>query len=77
MMTPEDLVDEMLETTTDALPDRWKEARNAMQNGRTEAYSGYSLQDWLEEIYFDYRLKQDLTREDSHIGRDCRQNATV
>lgn len=52
MMTPEDLVDEMLKAATDALPDRWKEARNAMQNGRTEVYSGYSLQGWLEEIYF-------------------------
>ena len=77
MMTPEDLVDEMLETATDVLPDRSKETRNAMHNGCTEAYSGYPLQGWLEEIYFDYRLKQDLTREDSHIGRDCRQNATV
>lgn len=63
-MSEEDLVNEMLQVATYPLPDIWWKARTAMQNDHTKSYSGHSLQSWLKDIYFDYRLEQGLARED-------------
>ncbi|KAI9927245.1 hypothetical protein MW887_003632 [Aspergillus wentii] len=66
MVTPPILVGQMLETASDALPERWQDKWKAMDDGSAE---GTGLQEWLEEVYFDGRDK-DLTKEDIvQLGR--------
>ncbi|KAF2022232.1 hypothetical protein BU24DRAFT_417870 [Aaosphaeria arxii CBS 175.79] len=65
MTTPAILVGQMLDTTGDELPDRWKEQWSAMSAAPlpSEEFS-YTLQGWLEELYFDGEGGKDLSRED-------------
>lgn len=64
MITPTILVRQMLEMANDELPERWQRTWRAMDSASPGEKSGYTLQEWLEEIYFDEEKNQDLTRED-------------
>lgn len=50
--------------TNDILPARWKASFEAMTRGSTADTSGPTLQEWLEEMYFDGERKETLTQED-------------
>lgn len=59
----------MQEMISDTLPERWQNEWNAMK-GEVSGEIGGTLQDWLEETYFDEDKKQDLTRQDiKTLGR--------
>ncbi|KAL1858582.1 hypothetical protein Plec18167_003547 [Paecilomyces lecythidis] len=64
LITPEILVSQMLEMTSDELPKRWQAPWETMSQNITIDTSGPNLQEWLEEMYFDGERKEDLTRED-------------
>ena len=64
MTTPAILVRQMLETVSDDLPDRWKKAWHVMNRTSSGNSSTCSLQDWLEEMYFDMERREDMSRED-------------
>src|SRR5690242_15792133 len=64
MTTPTILVRQMLETVGDDLPDRWKRDWHAMKGTLSDNSSACSLQDWLEEMYFDGEWRVDMSRED-------------
>lgn len=54
----------MREMASDALPERWQEAWKTMDDKAATKESGPSLQQWLEDMYFDGERKEDLTKED-------------
>ena len=64
MITPSSLVGQMLDTIGDDLPERWLSAWDAMQSAEARGEPGQTLQEWLEEVYFDEEKKSDFTRED-------------
>ncbi|KAJ9203259.1 hypothetical protein DTO164E3_2730 [Paecilomyces variotii] len=64
LITPTILVGQMRETASDALPERWQEAWKTMDDKAATEESGPSLQEWLEDMYFDGERKEDLTKED-------------
>ena len=64
MTTPTILVREMLEMASDELPERWQQIWRVMDSASPGEKSGYTLQEWLEEMYFDGERNEDLTRED-------------
>jgi hypothetical protein len=64
MTTPTILVRQMLEMVNDDLPDRWQEQWRAMNTASSDEGSTYSLQGWLEEMYFDGERNEDLSRKD-------------
>ena len=53
----------MQEMISDTLPERWQNEWNAIK-GEVSGEIGGTLQDWLEETYFDEDKKQDLTTQD-------------
>ncbi|KAJ5430932.1 hypothetical protein N7445_008664 [Penicillium cf. griseofulvum] len=65
MIKPASLVGQMREMATDDLPERWQEKWNTMKAGDSMATecSGYNLQEWLEEVYFD-SPRPDLSHND-------------
>ncbi|KAI9679435.1 MAG: hypothetical protein M1817_005457 [Caeruleum heppii] len=64
MTTPTILVRQMLEMANDGLPERWQPKWKAMDKESPGEESGHTLQEWLEEMYFDGERKAELTRED-------------
>ncbi|KAJ4985972.1 protein kinase domain-containing protein [Stagonosporopsis vannaccii] len=64
MITPAILVRQMLETVNEDLPDRWKREWHAMKGTLSDSGSVCSLQEWLEEMYFDGERCEDLSREE-------------
>lgn len=64
MTTPAILVRQMLETSSDTLPDRWQKEWHAMNETLSSEDSACSLQSWLEEMYFDGERSEDMSRED-------------
>lgn len=55
----------MLETASDQLPERWQPKWRTMDSAWTgDKPAANSLQEWLEETYFDGARKEDFTRED-------------
>lgn len=54
----------MLETTSDELPERWQQTWRAMGGASSGEKSSYTLQKWLEKMYFDGERNEDLTRKD-------------
>ncbi|KAE9962257.1 hypothetical protein BLS_000588, partial [Venturia inaequalis] len=64
LTTPTILVRQMLEMANDELPERWQQKWRAMDSAAPGERSGYTPQQWLEEIYFDGERNDDLTRED-------------
>ncbi|KAE9994351.1 hypothetical protein EG327_011453 [Venturia inaequalis] len=70
LTTPTILVRQMLEMANDELPERWQQKWRAMDSAAPGERSGYTPQQWLEEIYFDGERNDDLTREDIlNVGR--------
>lgn len=64
MTTPTILVRQMLEMCSDGLPERWQHSWYAMDSRAPGEKSGYTLQEWLEEMYYNGERNEDLTRED-------------
>ncbi|KAF2492953.1 kinase-like protein [Lophium mytilinum] len=64
MATPVTVVQQMLETASDELPERWQQKWRTMDSAWTGDKTENNLQEWLEETYFDGVRKEDLTRED-------------
>jgi serine/threonine-protein kinase SRPK3 len=67
MATPVSVVRQMLEPTSDELPERWQAKSRAMDSSWTGDKTENNLQEWLEETYFDGVRREDLKRED--IGK--------
>jgi serine/threonine-protein kinase SRPK3 len=66
MATPPSLVQEMIESVNDDLPERWRPQWQKMQTALEilpEDYTSYTLQEWLNETYFSVDKKADFTRE--------------
>ncbi|CAA9962520.1 serine protein kinase [Pyrenophora teres f. maculata] len=57
------VVQQMLESTSDELPERWQQKWRTMDSEWT-GKSENKFQEWLEESYFYNERKQGLTRED-------------
>lgn len=66
MITPPLLVQQIMEFATDGLPPRWKGKWKAMQEGlsHSDEEDSYTLQRWLEEVYFDDCKHSGFTRDD-------------
>ncbi|KAH8730405.1 kinase-like domain-containing protein [Phaeosphaeriaceae sp. PMI808] len=64
MATPVTVVHQMLETASDELPRRWQKKWRTLDSAWTGDKMENSLQEWLEETYFDGVRKEDLTREE-------------
>ena len=64
MATPVTVVHQMLETASDEMPERWQRKLRTMDSAWAGDKAENSLQEWLEETYFDGVRKEDLTRED-------------
>jgi serine/threonine-protein kinase SRPK3 len=64
MATPVSVVRQMLETASDGLPERWHHKWRTMDSAWKGDRTENSLQEWLEETYFDGVRKADLTKED-------------
>jgi serine/threonine-protein kinase SRPK3 len=62
MATPVSVVQQMFETASDRLPERWQQKWQAMDSARAENETENNLQEWLEETYFDGVRREDLTR---------------
>ncbi|KAK4129914.1 kinase-like protein [Trichocladium antarcticum] len=72
MITPPLLVQQMMEFATDGLPPRWQGKWQAMQEGlsHSDEEDTYTLQGWLEEVYFDDCKHSDFTRDDiAKVGK--------
>lgn len=64
MATPSSVVQQMLETASDELPERWQQKWRTMDSTWTAGKTENTLQEWLEETYFDGVRKEDSTRKD-------------
>ncbi|MBE3046314.1 hypothetical protein IMZ48_28015 [Candidatus Bathyarchaeota archaeon] len=64
MLTPPILVQQMMEFATDELPARWQGGCHRMQGGLLPDEQSYTLQGWLEEVYFDDDKQIGFTREE-------------
>lgn len=74
MLTPGILITQMKEKATDQLPKQWRERADSLieQSKRPgdpvyeeeTSTGGITLQQWLEELYFDGSKTAELTRED-------------
>lgn len=73
MVTPASLVGEMLDSLRNDLPERWQERWRQMQGSAAivvELGQNPTLQEWLEEVYFDGEKDQSLSREDIKAAGD-------
>ncbi|TQS33330.1 hypothetical protein Golomagni_06330 [Golovinomyces magnicellulatus] len=64
MVTPVSLVNEMLETASDELPELWHQKWRTMDSTWTGEKKKNTFQEWLEKMYFDGERKEELTREE-------------
>ncbi|KAF2822686.1 kinase-like protein [Ophiobolus disseminans] len=64
MATPVNVVQQMLETASDELSVRWQQKWRTMDSTWTGSKTENSLQEWLEETYFDGVRKEDFAREE-------------
>ncbi|TGJ80469.1 hypothetical protein E0Z10_g8293 [Xylaria hypoxylon] len=67
MQTPAGLISQMIQFSTDELPDRWEAKWQTMQEKRVQYADDdppYTLQKWLEEVYFDTQRRCELTKRD-------------
>lgn len=49
---------------SDDLPERWRAQWREMEAASPGEEDGYSVQEWLEETYFDGDKRQDLSKAD-------------
>jgi serine/threonine-protein kinase SRPK3 len=54
----------MLESASDELPKRWQEKWRTMDSAWTGDKTENTLQEWLEEVYFNGEREEDFTREE-------------
>lgn len=80
MITPAELVSQMIQFSNDKLPDRWEAKWQAMpkrpryDDDDDDDYSPPTLQERLEEVYFDTDRRCELTKEDAaKIGEIVRR----
>ncbi|CRG82799.1 Dual specificity protein kinase KNS1 [Talaromyces islandicus] len=64
LTTPAILVSQMQEMASDPLPVRWKDLLETTHSKSPADIAGPTLQQWLEEMYFDGERKQNLTKAD-------------
>ncbi|KAI1744986.1 kinase-like domain-containing protein [Xylaria scruposa] len=65
MVTPAGLISQMIQFSTDELPDRWEVKWQNMKKKLSHDDQGpCTLQEWLEEIYFDPERRCELTKQD-------------
>lgn len=64
MLTAQILIQQMLAFDTEGLPSRWQFRWQAMKNKLSHEEYSYTLQEWLEEVYFDTGKQAEFTRED-------------
>jgi hypothetical protein len=70
MLTPALLVQQMMEFATDSLLSRWQMKRQAMQEDLLYDDHSYTLQEWLEDVYFDNNKQAGFTRQDiAKVGK--------
>ncbi|KAK4995715.1 hypothetical protein LTR66_004529 [Elasticomyces elasticus] len=56
------------------LPEKWQEKWSSMRTQEPMEPTGYDLQQWLEETYFDDQKAARLTRDEmKHIGTSIRR----
>lgn len=54
----------MLEVGHDELPNRWRSAWHSMDSAAPAEMDNCTLQEWLEQMYFDDVKRVDFTRRD-------------
>lgn len=66
MTTPAILVRQMINFASDALPNQWQKPWRKMDaaSPHEKEVLGYTLQPWLEEVYFDGEQPEDSNREE-------------
>lgn len=64
MLTPPLLVQQMLVFDADGIPPRWQAKWKAMEENLPHDDQPYTLQEWLEEVYFDDDRTPEFTAED-------------
>jgi hypothetical protein len=64
LITPKILVSQIQEMVSDTIPERWRDSTDIFDGEFTAEPSRSTLQEWLEEMYFDGERKEDLTKED-------------
>lgn len=69
MINPVTLVEQMIELSSDKLPDRWEGKWKAMAKATSNDSTPYTLQRWMEEVYFDEDKRSEFTKED--IAKIC------
>ncbi|KAF5645960.1 CMGC SRPK kinase [Fusarium tjaetaba] len=64
MSTPPILVQQMIELIDDELPSRWKVKWREMESEAVYDEDNWTLQSWMEEVYFDNDKHPEFTREE-------------
>lgn len=65
MITPPNLVSQMIGITRDELPSRWQAKWKEMNNGKITQPEVYSpLKEWMQEVYFDDYREVEFTEKD-------------
>ncbi|KAJ0123879.1 hypothetical protein J7T55_012350 [Diaporthe amygdali] len=63
MATPESLIQQMMDYCTDSIPDRWQKKWQEMEKDTSRDYQPPTLQQWLEEVYFDPDRNAEFTKQ--------------
>ncbi|KAI0470284.1 kinase-like domain-containing protein [Xylaria cf. heliscus] len=67
MLTPTELISQMIQFSTDKLPDRWEAKWQTMKEKRVQydhEDTPPTLQEWLGEVYLDTQRRCELTKQD-------------
>ncbi|KAI1130751.1 kinase-like domain-containing protein [Nemania abortiva] len=67
MSTPATLISQMIQFSTDELPERWQAKWQLIQDKQVQYDDDdptRTLQEWLEEVYFDTQRRCELTKQD-------------
>jgi serine/threonine-protein kinase SRPK3 len=67
MLTPPMLVQQMIELMNDELPSRWQGKWQEMKGTAAQEDGDWTLQSWLEEVYFDKDKKTEFTRDEIRL----------
>ncbi|KAH7159068.1 kinase-like domain-containing protein [Fusarium sp. MPI-SDFR-AT-0072] len=64
MLTPPMLVQQMVELIDDELPSRWQEKWQETEREALQEEDAWTLQSWMEEVYFDNDKPPEFTRRE-------------
>ncbi|KAG7407039.1 Serine/threonine-protein kinase SRPK [Fusarium oxysporum f. sp. rapae] len=64
MLTPPMLVQQMVELIDDELPSRWQETWQETEREALQEEDAWTLQSWMEEVYFDNDKPPEFTRRE-------------